>query len=501
MPSALRLLADWQFLARVAYAQQVFFVGTCPFAFLRRAMRPATASDPMLPHLLPEANDLPPAEAVLFALRRIEAALDAQSVRGSSKPCIPFPSARRNRYRLLSVAETLVKLHRIETFSELDPEWAKSVADELFRQTRKETRAPKEAPILKRLTGLVRKIVSDHDGEWTTLPSLESIAKTFSVSRRTVQLALNHLRETSGEFAFHAEARLDTTCADRRGRCVRVALSSWLEHDQKPLLFDLQGKARGIRTSFRPDGEVLTPGPCTEATEPRIDKIEEPAEASPGPNAVSEPAPLEPETKCNFCLSYSVRLDEPAEFLPDPIPEAHLQIGHRPSPASPDLKGCERNKLLRGSWGLARELRSDHFGDWDEDHSTRSYHRWRFELPLFVIRDIIGEAQQNGIAAPKIKTLFDSACYETNAAVFDGLAKNPGGLFRSVFRRRCEKRTGRIQSVVRQPESQKISRERTQIYRPVKSAGSVKPATETAHDDAYRIGMASKLKAFRLSMN
>ena len=498
--SALRLQTDWQFLARVAYALQVFFVGACPFTFLRRSMRPATASDPMLPHLLPEGNDLPPAEAVLFALRRIEAAFDAQQrVSGSSKPSIPFPSARHNRYRLLSVAETLVKLHRIETFSELDPEWAKAVADELFRETRKETRARKEAPILKRLTGLVRKIVSDHDGEWTTLPSLESIAKTFSVSRRTVQLAINHLRETSGEFAFHAEARLDTTCADRRGRCVRVALSSWLEHDQKPLLFDLQGKARGIRTSFRPDGEVLTPGPCTEATEPQIDKIEEPAEASPGPNSVSEPAPLEPETKCNFCLSYSVRLDEPAEFLPNPIPEAHLQIGHRPSPASPDLKGCDRNKLLKASWGLARELRSDHFGDWDD--STLNYHRWRFELPLFVIRDIIGEAQQDGIAAPKIKFLFTSACFETNAAVFDGLAQNPGGLFRTVFRRRCQKRIERFQSVVRQPESQKIPQELTQICKPIKSAGSVKTATDTAHDDAYRIDMASKLRAFRLSMN
>src|SRR5208282_4495075 len=114
-------LADWQFLARVAYAQQVFFVGTCPFAFLRRAMRPATVSDPMLPHLLPEGNDLPPAEAVLFALRRIEAAFDAQRSR-SSKPCIPFPSARHNRYRLLSVAETLVKLCRIKTFSKHDDE-------------------------------------------------------------------------------------------------------------------------------------------------------------------------------------------------------------------------------------------------------------------------------------------------------------------------------------------------------------------------------------------
>jgi hypothetical protein len=147
----------------------------------------------------------------------------------------------------------------------------------------------------------------------------------------------------------------------------------------------------------------------------------------------------------------------------------------------------------------ARELRSDHFGDWDDCKLT--YHRWRFELPLFVIRDIIGDAQQDGIAPANIKILFDSTCYETNAAVFDGLAQNPGGLFRAVFRRRCQKGTGRFQSVVRQPESQKIPRERTQICRTIKSVGSVKTATDTEHDDAYRIDIASKLKAFRLSMN
>ena len=508
MPFALRLPATRQFLARVAYAQQVFFPGTCPFTFLRRAMRPAIVSDPVLPHLLPEGNDEPPAEAVLFALRRIEAALDAQSVCGSNKPCIPFPSARHKRYRLLTVAETRLKLVRIETFFELDPGWAQAVADELYRETRKEARTRKEAPILKRLTGLVRKIVSDHDGAWTTLPSLDSIATTLRVSRRTVQLALNRLRETSGEFAFHAEPRLDTTSADRRGRCVRVALTSWLKHDQKPLLFDLEGKARGIRTSFRPEGEVLTPGPLTKATEPLTDKTkeketEEPAEVSPGPDSVSEPPPAQPATKCNFCLSYSVRLDEPAEFyLPsDPTPETHLQIGHRPGSASPDLKGCDRDKNLRASWGLARELRRDHFGDWNDDPSTLTYHRWRFELPLFVIRDIIGDAQQNGIAPAKIKTLFDSACYETNAAVFDGLAQNPGGLFRTVFRRRCQNGTARFQSVVRQPKQPKIHREGTQICRPIKSVGSVKTTTDTAHDDAYRIAMASKLRAFRLSMN
>jgi hypothetical protein len=509
VPSALRLLGNWQFLARVVYAHQVFFPGICPFAFLRRAMRPAPASmaDPVLP-LMPERNELPPAEAVLFALRRIEAAFDArQRVCRSSKPCIPFPSARHNRFRFLSVAETRLKLQRIETFSELDAEWAKAVTDELLRETRKETRAPKEAPILDRLTGLVRKVLSDHDGEWTTLPSLESIAKTLRVSRRTVQMTLNRLRETSSEFAFHAEPRLDTTCADRRGRSVRVAFSSWLKHDHKPLLFDFQGKERGIRTSFRPDGEILTPGPanpaqCAEPAEGQIDEIQA-AEASAGNTFFSEPALLESSTKatkCNIRLSYSVRLDEPAEFLPNLIQESHHQIGQRPSPAPPDLKGCDRNKTFRASWGLARELRRDHFGDWDEDHNPLSYHRWRFELPLFVIRDIIADAQQDGASLAKIKILFESACYETNAAVFDGLVKNAGGLFRSVFRRRCAG-TGRMQSVVRQSEPLKIIREPRQIIRQTKSMESLKTVTHPEPVEAYSIDIASKLRVYRLSIN
>jgi hypothetical protein len=323
-----------------------------------------------------------------------------------------------------------------------------------------------------------------------------------------VQMTLNRLRATSVEFAFHAEPRLDTSCADRRGRCVRVAFSSWLKHDHKPLLFDFQGKERGIRTSFRPDGEILTPGPanpapCAEPAEGQIDAEIQAAEASAGNTFFSEPAPLESSTKatkCNIRLSYSVRLDEPAEFLPNLIQEAHHQIGQRPGPTSPDLKGCDRNKTFRASWGLARELRRDHFGDWDQDDNPLSYHRWRFELSLFVIRDIIADAQQDGVAPAKIKILFESACYETNAAVFDGLVKNAGGLFRSVFRRRCAG-TGRMQSVVRQSEPPKITCEPCQVIRQIKSVESTKPAPPPAPVEANIITIASKLRAFRLSMN
>jgi hypothetical protein len=399
---------------------------------------PAQHSDPLLPCIVAGEVDvmLPPAEAVVFALRTIESVL-AGTPSPPRKPCIPFPSARKRRYRLLTLREAQLKLSAISGIPKGSSSWAKEVADELYRDTRQEARARKEAPILKRLTGFVRKVVSDNNGEWSTLPTIASIARTLHVSRRAVQGALNRLRETSGEFAFHSEARLDLTSKDnRRGRCVRAAFTSWLDYDQKPLLFDRDKKERGIRTSFRPGHEVLKPDPPVDSVARSFARDEVPETV-----VVEEPdriAPLtvkEEPTKCTNCLSDSIRLDEPAVFYhsSDFTPESHLQISRSPKPAAPELKIFDKQRRL--SWALARELRRDHFEDWDDE--TLRHHRWRFQLPVFVIRSMVAEAQQKGVEGPKIKSLFDLACYETNAAVFDGMARNPGGLFRSVFRRRC----------------------------------------------------------------
>jgi hypothetical protein len=405
-------------------------------------MMPARNSDPLLP-CMPVAGAevlLPPAEAVVFVLRTIESALanaPGDGLAPSLKPRIPFPSRRKGRYRLLTLREAQLRMATISRIPKSSSTWAKEVADELYRETRQEGRARKEAPVLKRLTGFVRKVVSDNDGQWSTLPSMASIARTLQVSRRAVQEALNRLRETSSEFAFHSEARLDSTSqGNRRGRCVRAAFTSWLEYDRKPLLFDREGKERGIRTSFRPGHEVLKPDHPVNSVVRKSARDEVPETI-----VVQEPHRIDPltvkeePTKCTNCLSDSIRLDEPAVSFHSShsTPEAHLQISQSPKPATPELKIFDKQR--RRSWALARELRRDHFEDWDDE--TLRHHRWRFELPVFVIRSIVAEAQQKGVERPKIKSLFDSACYETNAAVFDGMARNPGGLFRSVFRRRC----------------------------------------------------------------
>ena len=478
----------------MAYALQVFFIGTCQFAFLRRAM--TIESDPVT-----EGNNPLPAQDVLLVLATIEDAIAAQSACGSRRACIPSPSGRDNRCRRLTVAEAQRKIERVKAFSKGDPGWAKAVADELYRETRKESRTAKQARVLERLVGLVRKIVGDHNGAWTTLPPMESIAKTFNVSRRAVQDALNRLREMSVEFAFHAEARLDTTCGSRRGRCVRVALRAWLNYDEKPLLYDAEGKERGIRTCFRPNGEVLVPGPCAKAsaepnTEPQINEKGE--EAVPDGISSPESAPSEPTTKCSFCLSHSERLYEPAVISsPKQIRETQPQISPGPSgPATPELKSFDRKKQ-RTSWGLARELRRAHFGDWDD--STLSYHLWRFALSLFVIQGMIEEALRDGLTAKKIKSVFEASCYETNAAVFDGLARNPGGLFRSVFRRRCARkeqpqrfvaaRPATVQLITKAPDREVLGQ-----------AHGVSPAADTARECAFNLDITQALRAFRLSL-
>lgn len=422
----------------------MFFPGTCPYSFLRRAPKAEPAIAPLLPLILPENDALPSPVAVASALRTIESALKTCPTLSSRKPRIPFPSACRRRYRLLTASEARAKMRRISGMDRLDPKWAKNVLDELFRETRFEVRAPKQAPILDRFTGLLRKLVSDHNGQWTTLPSLEVIAKTLSVSRRSIQSALNQVRETSVEFAFHAEPRRDPTSADRRGRCVRVAFRSWLKYDEQPLLFDHQSKERGIRTSFRPEGSVLTPSPSAEpAPTPPPESDLKSAEPDSSMNCSSVPAepPSKTTTKCKFCLSYSVRLDEPAVLIPNLTRSAHLQFLERQKPASPKLKAGRLGlkTQTRLAWGLARELRQTHFEDWYGDELT--YHRWRFHLPVYVIQNMISEAFEAGESeVSKLKSLFELACYETNAAVFDGLAQNPGGLFRTVFRRRWRDR-------------------------------------------------------------
>jgi hypothetical protein len=402
-------------------------------------MTPAQECEPGFAVLLPDDSVLPPVAAVLFALRTIRSELLRKSKGdGSKKACIPFPSGRHKRYRLLTVGEAELKMRRIAAFSEVDPLWAQQVANELNRETRNEQRMPKAAPVFDRFADLVRKIVSDHGGAWTTLPPLASIAKTFGVSTRSVQTALNQLRETSSEFSFHAESRLDSVCQSRRGRCVRVALACWLKYDRKPLLFDMEGCERGLRTSFRPDGVLLTPGSDKEPDQAPVKQAngdcEEGFSAIKKQEPVDTGASLEPPTNCNICLSDSIRLCEPAVIFPNPSQEKHPQIGQRRA-APPELKsGCRNSKYAhRQAWGLARILHNCHFGDWVGDLS--SYHRWRFELPVHVVQNIIGEALEAQVKAPTIATLFESACYETNAAVFDDLAFNPGGLFRTVFRR------------------------------------------------------------------
>lgn len=413
----------------------MFLKGTCPYGFLRRD-QDASGRQLALPFAW-HGDDGPasPEEAVARALDLIRLEVEIHARRGTKTPCVAFPSPRPGRRRLLTVGEAKARLRRADALDPQAPGWAEAALAELDRETREEARHKKEGPLLERLAGLLRKIVEAHGGAWTTLPPLAALARTLNVSVRSVQRALNALRDApSGEFAFHSEPRASGArkSANRRGRCVRVALTAWLRYDAKPLLFDEQGRPRGLRPSFRPGAAPLQPGRDPEP----------PSDLTPK-NPV-----FDPTTNCKTCLSDSNRPYGPAEKVSHRPPvHAPLQSAAQgETPAQPALKGsCQKKgspRQQRFSWAIARWLAREHFGDWDED--DRGWHRWRFRLPLRVIREMVLEALVECQPLPRVIALFEAAAAETNRAVFDGLARSPGALFRWVFRRnwRSPRRAG-----------------------------------------------------------
>jgi hypothetical protein len=413
----------------------VFSKGTCPYGFLRRGQDGSAyqLAFPFARH--GEDGPASPEEAVAKALGFIRLEVEIHARRGTKTPCVAFPSARPGRRRLLTVCEAKARLRRADALDPQSPGWAQAVLAELDRETREEARHKKDGPLLERLAGLLRKIVKAHGGAWTTLPPLASLARTLNVSVRSVQRALNALRDApSGEFAFHSEPRGAGArkAANRRGRCVRVALTAWLRYDAKPLLFDEQGRPRGLRPSFRPGAAPLQPGRDPEA----------PDNVTPGDHVINS------ATNCKTCLSDSNRPCGPAEKVPHRSPpnQPLQSAAPKETPVSPGLKGSGQKKgspkQRRFSWAVARWLAREHFGDWDEDDC--GWHRWRFRLPLRVIREAVLEALVEGQPLLRVIALFEAAAAETNRAVFDGLARSPGALFRWVFRRnwRAPRRTG-----------------------------------------------------------
>src|SRR4051794_31741290 len=97
-----------------------------------------------------------------------------------------------------------------------------------------------------------------------TLRPAKALAAQLQVSERCYRQALAQLRDDPDcPIAFHSEARRDATAPSRRGKCVRIALKSWLRYDGLPLLYTEQGTHRGLRTSFERSGTLLRRSPAT----------------------------------------------------------------------------------------------------------------------------------------------------------------------------------------------------------------------------------------------
>jgi hypothetical protein len=71
-----------------------------------------------------------------------------------------------------------------------------------------------------------------------TLRPAKALAAQLQVSERSYRQALAQLRDDPDcPIAFHSEARRDATAPSRRGKCVRIALKSWLRYDGLPRLY------------------------------------------------------------------------------------------------------------------------------------------------------------------------------------------------------------------------------------------------------------------------
>jgi hypothetical protein len=399
----------------VCYAQ-VYFAGTCIFNV--DAAPPSKRSTADLPLLSLDALKVATAER---ALRFLQGDVANVSPQKQAKPaggryCIPCPSGRRGLRRAISTGEAREKLRVLRAMVDPalphDAAWADQVLEVLKDETRAEKRHPKHAPLTGRVRALLLKMANDARGEWMTLPPAKALAAQLQVSERSFRDALAQLRsDPDCPLAFHSEARRDADAPSRRGRCVRIALKSWLRYDGLPLLYAEDGTHRGLRTDLGPSGALLT--------------------------RIPEPAPTNGKICPLDSNGYALRgIPADKSSTPDGSPEA---TPASTTPAAPALKArCPRN-LANFAWALARAFQSEHFGDWTMGNpfQRRELPRWQFALGLVAIQAMILEGLGEGLDyLRQVKPALEKAVWEASAARRDGVARNPGGLARAVYRRR-----------------------------------------------------------------
>lgn len=88
---------------------------------------------------------------------------------------------------------------------------------------------------------------------------------------------------------------------------------------------------------------------------------------------------------------------------------------------------------------VAKELYWDHWGEWDNEKAAPG-HRHRFYLSEETVFRILVEGINAGVYdVKKLGGYFEIAAWKTTAAVSDGIARNPVGLFRYLFRQQLNR--------------------------------------------------------------
>lgn len=260
-------------------------------------------------------------------------------------------------------------------------------------------RKKKHAAPAMRLLAFILMRLKKSRGAWIYLPALAELAEQWGISERTLQRALNKVREKedANKLRFLSKA---SGAAGGRGRVVAVAAQAWLKYDQLPL-FETKGrKLRPWYSTFRRDRNRIA-RPISNAARP-TDKN---------------------------CPPIPYKGKSPADN------STRTQVARPETPAKPEVS------LSRAAWRAAREAMSD--GDLAWDNAKPKFSPSELHGLIFVAFRKGYEWRSD--VRPALRFAIRNA---HSAACLSGV-RNPAAFAATIFRQRLAEQRGSVSRVRR----------------------------------------------------
>lgn len=463
-----------------------------PTEAVRTPRRPATEDGRALPASLEaaelhQADLFPPPDAALWtagrscaSLAKRQALLDhlAAEIRWRSTQI--HKMSRSAKGRLLDCCDyfdgrkfTLQELKRRHT--ELRGLLDRSAEFEaaLCKQTRREGRRRKTAPLHLRLAAYLDPIARAGGGAWKACPSFDDLAKALDVSRDSLNRAFARLEEDPHcPLAFTSGYYSPT-----RRREKKIALKAWLKYDKLPLHFEREGRHRKLRPTFRKGVERIEPPALVAARHGRNVPAADPTARS---TTLREYSTI----KSGFRLSHSIGLT-PAVQKDNPRWAAKQRFRpHKPYPR----KAVMSISLEKAAWRAAREAAGDGELFWDNAKP---------KIPLPTLKTLILEAFEQGFEWQKhVRPALIYGIKEAHAAacLSEVGIRNPGAFAATIFRERIASMRPDLDHLAQVIEARrKAARPEAQPYVPILS-----PPPSCSPEEASRYAAAEERAAKRL---